>query len=116
MSSLFRRFGRLLRSNIIPTEDSPSSSEKSGDWQPYSERSAEPPRNPPKEDPETRFYRALELPAGASFDQIRQAYKSQMKKYHPDRFPNDPEKRKYAQQVSQQLNEAYAYFEKKYGR
>jgi curved DNA-binding protein CbpA len=56
------------------------------------------------------------LPAGASFDQIRQAYKSQMKKYHPDRFPNDPEKRKYAQQVSQQLNEAYAYFEKKYGR
>ncbi len=116
MSSLFRRFGRLLRSSLLPAEDPSSRSEKFTDWQADPERSAGSPPNPPKEDPETRFYRALELPAGASFDKIRQAYKSQMKKYHPDRFPNDPEKKKYAELVSQRLNEAYAYFESKYGR
>ena len=87
MSSLFRRFGRLLRSNILPTEESTSRSENFTDWQSNRERSQDSPAPARPEDPDTRQYRALELPAGASFEEIRSAYKRLMKKYHPDRFP-----------------------------
>lgn len=63
---------------------------------------------------EHKYYDALEIKSTASFDEIKQAYKKVMKKYHPDRFASDPEKQKYAQQLSQKINEAYEYFCKKY--
>jgi DnaJ-class molecular chaperone len=68
---------------------------------------------PPPAGPEAGYYAALELPAGASFEDIKRAYKTLMKKYHPDRFHNEPQKKQFAEAVTQKLNEAYAYFEKK---
>jgi DnaJ-domain-containing protein 1 len=65
---------------------------------------------------EKQYYAALELSYGASFEEIKVAYKRLIKQYHPDRFPNDPDKHKAAIELSQKLNIAYGYFEKKFGK
>lgn len=65
---------------------------------------------------DAKYYDALEIKPGASFDEIKTAYKKVMKKYHPDKYHSDPEKYKYAQQISQKINEAYAHFKKKFGK
>lgn len=56
----------------------------------------------------------LELQSVESFDQVHLQYKNLMKTYHPDLFGHDFKKREYAEAISQQLNEAYDYFKKKY--
>ena len=53
------------------------------------------------------WYARLELPAGASADDVRQAYRTLMRKYHPDRFTGDAESERLATQVSQELSVAY---------
>lgn len=63
---------------------------------------------------ELQYYARLEVPVGASFEDIRKAYKRLMKQYHPDRFYQDERKRRIAEEICRKLNEAYAYFEKKY--
>jgi hypothetical protein len=62
-----------------------------------------------------KHYNTLELPAGSSWEDIKLAYKTAMKKYHPDRFVHDAEKQKIAQTLAQKINEAYQYFEGKKG-
>lgn len=64
---------------------------------------------------ESKYYQTLELKPGASFEEIKKAYKKAMKKYHPDRF-QDEDKRQYAEDLSRKINEAYAYFKKKHGK
>ncbi|GAB4410863.1 MAG: hypothetical protein OHK0053_37670 [Microscillaceae bacterium] len=66
--------------------------------------------------PEKKYYEALEVAVGADFEQIKIAYRQAMKKYHPDRFASDPQKQEYAKQLCQKINEAYEYFQKKYGK
>lgn len=65
---------------------------------------------------EDKYYKWLELPFGSSFEDIKKSYKTLMKKYHPDNFYNNETKRQTAEKLSQKLNEAYQYFEKKYGK
>jgi DnaJ-domain-containing protein 1 len=65
---------------------------------------------------EAGYYANLELKEGADFPEIKAAYKRLVKKYHPDKFHHDEQKRKYAEQVTQKLNEAYRYFEDKFGQ
>lgn len=67
----------------------------------------------PQELKEASFYANLEVKRGSSFSEIKAAYKSLIKQYHPDKF-NNPEQKKIAEQITSKLNEAYAYFEKKY--
>ena len=62
---------------------------------------------------EEEYYANLELSPGASFEEIKKSYKRLLKQYHPDKFHND-DRSKYAEQITQKLNEAYEYFEKKY--
>ena len=52
-------------------------------------------------------YANLELQLGASFENVRNSYKRLLKKYHPDRFANDPEKQKLATEITQKLNQSY---------
>ncbi|WP_448518806.1 J domain-containing protein [Rhodoflexus sp.] len=65
---------------------------------------------------EISYYQALELKPGATFEQIKASYKTMIKKYHPDRFPNAPDKQKTAIEITQRINAAYSYFEKKFGK
>ena len=63
---------------------------------------------------EQEYYGNLELPKGASFEEIKKQYRFLLKKYHPDKFNNDEKKRQLAEQVVAKLNTAYSYFENKY--
>lgn len=67
-------------------------------------------------DPEQKYYDALEIQKGASFEEIKLAYKRVMKKYHPDRFTSEPTKQKVAVELCQRINEAYEYFKMKFGK
>lgn len=67
-------------------------------------------RGDPPSDPASdrkRWYRDLELEPGADATEVRKAYRRLLKKYHPDRFANDPEKLKAATEVTRKLTEAY---------
>ena len=69
----------------------------------------------PKPNPKERiYYHTLGLEQGASFEQVKTAYKKLMKAYHPDRHQANPQKQKWAVEQSQKVNEAYSYFKKKF--
>ncbi len=53
------------------------------------------------------WYARLELEPGASADEVRQAFRALMRRYHPDRFTDDPERERKATELSQQLTVAY---------
>ena len=53
------------------------------------------------------YYANLELQYGAGADQVREAWRRLMKKYHPDLHATDPEKRQIAGQLTAELTEAY---------
>ena len=55
--------------------------------------------------PEKSYYDTLGIPRNASDAQIKNAYREQIKFFHPDVFQGSPE---IARQKSQELNEAYA--------
>ena len=54
-----------------------------------------------------RYYANLELSPGASVDEIRAAYRRMMRRYHPDKHHQDPERARAAHQLAHQLREAY---------
>lgn len=54
-------------------------------------------------------YALLGVSPGAQPEDIKQAYRREIAKYHPDRFRHaDPQMQRYAQQRSQRITEAYA--------
>ncbi len=58
------------------------------------------------------YYSNLEVPYGSDLKTVRAAYRKLLRKYHPDLHQADEEKRKIAQQITTQLNDAYTYFER----
>ncbi|MGJ3253723.1 MAG: DnaJ domain-containing protein [Elainellaceae cyanobacterium] len=54
-----------------------------------------------------KYYKILRLHPGASQHEIKQAYRELAKQWHPDRFPNNPEKQQIAEELIKRLNEAY---------
>ena len=60
-----------------------------------------------------KYYDVLGLEYGADFDKIKKAYRILLKKYHPDLFVSDKSKLEIAQKLTQKINEAYNYFERK---
>ena len=71
-------------------------------------------RTPTTTELEQQYYTRLGITSAATWEQIKAAYKSEMKRYHPDKYANEPEKQKSAETISQKINEAYTYFEKKF--
>jgi len=45
-------------------------------------------------------------------DEIKKAYREQMKKWHPDRFSNEPDRITEALERSKKINEAFSFLEK----
>ena len=76
-------------------------------------RATQAPPRPPADDPVARAYAALEVPPGSNFETVRKAYRSLMRKYHPDRHASSPEKQKAANELAQKLTEAYDTLEKR---
>ena len=58
-------------------------------------------------DPLSKYYANLEIPVGSDRETIKYAWKTQMKKYHPDLHCSDPGKKIIAENLTRQLNEAY---------
>jgi outer membrane protein assembly factor BamE (lipoprotein component of BamABCDE complex) len=54
-----------------------------------------------------RAYQILELELGASLEQVKQAWREQVKVWHPDRFPNDAKMQRKAQERLKDINGAY---------
>ncbi len=62
---------------------------------------------------EKEYLANLELERFVSYKEVQRAHRRLLKKYHPDLHATDPEKRKYAEQITIRLNEALSYFETK---
>ncbi len=58
-------------------------------------------------DPLEKYYANLEIPVGSDRATIKSAWKTQMKKYHPDLHCSDPTKKQIAEDLARQLTEAY---------
>lgn len=54
-----------------------------------------------------RFYANLELPDGASLDEVKAAYRRLMRRYHPDKHHGDPERAAAATRLAHELRQAY---------
>ena len=55
-----------------------------------------------------RDYHNLEIKPGAAVDEVKAAYKTMIKQYHPDRFAHDPAKQATATAITSKLNQSYA--------
>lgn len=53
-----------------------------------------------------KYYQILELPPGATLDEVNQGYKDMVLVWHPDRFANHPRLQQKAHAKIQQINEA----------
>lgn len=59
-----------------------------------------------------QYYARLEVPYGSNLERVKKAYKTLLKKYHPDFYSHDAEKQKTATLITQKLSEAYQELEK----
>ncbi len=63
-----------------------------------------------------QYFDILKLPPGASWKEIKRAYKAEVKRWHPDRFPaEDARAQKKAHARFQKIGEAYRFLENIYG-
>ncbi len=58
-----------------------------------------------------QFYANLEISYGSDVETARRAWKTMMKKYHPDLHGNDPERQRVATILTQELTAAYRAIE-----
>ncbi|MEH2071331.1 MAG: dynamin family protein [Nostoc sp.] len=65
------------------------------------------PQTQAQKDKITRAYSILELQPNASLTELKQAYRTLVKKWHPDLFVGKPELQKQAQEKMHLVNEAY---------
>jgi DnaJ-domain-containing protein 1 len=75
-----------------------------------------PARKPAPDDELRRAYAALEVPFGSDFATVRKSYRALMRKYHPDRHTESPEKQKTATELAQKLSQAFQLIESKYSQ
>lgn len=100
---LLGRIFRVVRAHTTASEPSDAYEH----WQPP------PPPPAPVEDPVLAgYYANLELPYGATLEEVKAAWKRLMKQYHPDRHAQDPAKREVANALCAQLTHAYKELER----
>ena len=82
---------------------------------PKTRRAAPPKRPAPPPTKEQRLralYQQLEVPYGASFDEVKRSFRRLMRKYHPDLHAGNPTKHRAATQLTMSLTQAYDELEK----
>lgn len=116
---LFEKLFRIIKSNMVSNETKvpPSAHQQqyhSSGQQHSAGQKKQQTTSSANDLKEKAYYEALEITPPAGFEEIKASYKKLVRKYHPDLFHNSPQKRQYAEVVTQKINEAYAYFEQKY--
>lgn len=53
------------------------------------------------------YYANLEVPYGSDLKTVKASYLMLMRRYHPDRYTNDPEMEALATELSQEISQAY---------
>src|SRR4051812_6597270 len=101
---------RLARERVAHARQRPS--EAKPHPRPASSSSARPAVPPTPADELRRAYAALEIPQGSDFETVRASYRTLMRKYHPDRHAQSPEKQKAANEVAQKLTQSYRILDK----
>lgn len=72
-----------------------------------SQKAQTPPKTPAQQDKIAVAYRILGLQPTAAFIEVKQAYKTLVKKWHPDLFVNKPQMQKQVQEKMRLVNQAY---------
>lgn len=68
------------------------------------------------ENTEEYFYSILNINRNSSVDEIKKAYKEEIRKYHPDKVEHlGDEFKEIAEKKTKDINKAYNYFRKKFG-
>lgn len=75
--------------------------------QTQNQQAPKPPQSQAEKDKIARAYKILGLPQDAAFADVKQTYKTLVKKWHPDLFVNQPQMQKQAQEKMRLFNEAY---------
>lgn len=113
---IFKRIFDIIRANIETHDNSTPNYAQEEDYRQdnnhkshdYQSSYQDPPApNSSKKQKILDYYANLELSYGATKEEVKKAYYQQVRKYHPDLHHNNMEKRKVAEQITQQLNEAY---------
>ncbi|MGI5828619.1 MAG: J domain-containing protein [Bradymonadia bacterium] len=63
-----------------------------------------------------KAYQTLGLKYGASYDDVKKAYREKMRAHHPDRHANDPDREREATLKSQAITEAFDIIQKHMGK
>jgi len=100
---LARRRARAARHGVDLGPTPPRSQERSS----ASVSTARSRARSPQEQQIAQYYANLELKPGATLDEVRQAYRGMMRRYHPDKHLGDPERHKAATELAQSLTKAY---------
>jgi len=67
--------------------------------------------------PTRKYYETLGVNEGAAFEEIKKAYRELSRKYHPDKVSHlGKEFSSVAVEKMKEINEAYDYFRKKFGK
>jgi len=107
MTAARRRVIEVARSAAASRSSSrraaPDEAPFEGAEEPFSERATRPPGSAGTDPRLRRCYANLELPEGASLDEVKAAYRRLVRTYHPDRHGGDPA----AQRVMVELRTAY---------
>ena len=60
-----------------------------------------------RDDKIAKYYKVLDLPYGADFEQVKASYRKLIRKYHPDLHGSTPQKQKAANELTVQVTQAY---------
>ncbi|MCC5609925.1 dynamin family protein [Nostoc sp. CHAB 5834] len=96
-----------MRSPKACRQTSPGSQTSKQQNSTQSNKAPNQPKSQTEKDKITRAYGILGLQANASLAEIKQAYRTLVKKWHPDLFVNQPQLLKQAQEKMHLVNEAY---------
>ena len=115
--SVFQRLGKVISSHIKGLADKQTTQDQifTENYK-YQKVNTHSKHNHHLDEKESEYRANLEIDATTNMKGIRSSYKNLMKKYHPDLHASDQNKRETAEQITQKLNEAMNYFEKKHNQ